>query len=146
MRSAANDHSFGYMHLMSERFLERCQRGRACEDGAHRAQDNWMELFLPLYRPWTFKYTHLCVKKPIFANILINSNLGLLSESNQRRKLTFVTLIRRNIDLIYTKEYAVFLYIFITYILYVTFLIYLFRCSVFFCPIAYKQGQSWPNG
>ncbi len=30
-------------------------------------------LFLPLYRPWTIKYTQLYVKMPVFASILVNT-------------------------------------------------------------------------
>ncbi len=56
---------------------------RACEDGAHRAREYGTELLLPLYRPWTVKYTHLYVPKmPVFASILVNT----VGESKQLRK------------------------------------------------------------
>ncbi len=51
------------MHALSERLSERCQRG-------------------------VVKYTLVCVKMPIFASILLNSNLGLKWKQTAERENT----------------------------------------------------------
>ncbi len=43
---------------------------------------------------------------------------------------------KKNIFNLNCEEYAVFLYIWLLYTIYVAFLIYLFYCVLFFCPIA----------
>ncbi len=65
MQSAANENSFHYTRAL---FLSAVREVCACEDGAHREF---------IFAAWTVKYTVLCVKIPVFASILVKSNLGL---------------------------------------------------------------------
>ncbi len=50
------------------------------------------EYFLLLCRHSTVQYTLVCVIMAVFANILVNTVILVLSESKQLRKKTYVTV------------------------------------------------------
>ncbi len=88
MQSAVKESSFRCLRHCFWALSERCAR----EDGVHGARSTEL-LFLPLFRPWMVKYTHLYVKMHVFASILLNTVIQVLSESKQLRMKTCVTVI-----------------------------------------------------
>ncbi len=77
------------MRAVWETVSERCQRGAHVKTVFIERRSTEL-LFLPLFRPWMVKYTYFYVKMPVFASILVNTVMQVLSESKQLRKKTHV--------------------------------------------------------